>query len=141
MNQAQYDELLPFIGLGTIESIEPCGSRVTCDPPPADTDEDFLVKVKSDDKSVSEIVNNLIELGYQWEGGEHYQMAAETFMSWRRDKINLIVTRSPVFATRHRAATSVCKRLNLQNKADRIALFQAVLYGIDVDSIAAREKF
>lgn len=109
--------------------IEPCGSRVTCNPPPVDTDRDFLVVMPDDHEKISAIVSSLDAAGFRWEGSEHYQDAAGDFMSWRRDDVNLIVTRNAVFATRHRAATYVCTRLNLQNKPDRIAVFQAVLYG------------
>ncbi|MER9524013.1 hypothetical protein NKI96_10555 [Mesorhizobium sp. M0292] len=120
-----YDDLLAASCL-----VEPCGSRVTCNPAPTDTDEDYLVEMPSGrEDSVSRIVSLLAEAGFRWEGTEHYQMAANEFMSWRRDDINLIVTANSDFARRHRAATHVCKRLNLMVKDDRIALFQAVLYG------------
>lgn len=109
--------------------IEPCGSRVTCNPPPLNTDRDFLVVMPDDHEKISVIVSSLDAAGFSWEGSEHYQDAAGDFMSWRRDDVNLIVTRNAAFATRHRAATYVCTRLNLQNKPDRIAVFQAVLYG------------
>jgi hypothetical protein len=76
------------------------------------------------------VVNLLSGAGFQWEGNEHYQDASGDFMSWRSaEKVNLIVTASAAFAARHRVATALCKRLNLMDKADRIALFQAVLYG------------
>lgn len=108
--------------------IEPCGSRVTCDPPPLDTDRDYLVVVP-DDVNAFHLMTILKSHAFKWEGGEHYQAAAGGFMSWRRDDVNLIVTADQEFAARHRAATAVCKRLNLQNKSDRVAVFQAVLYG------------
>lgn len=114
---------------GEVVSIEPCGSRVTCRPAPLDTDEDFLVEIRRNEEAVSNVVSVLGGIGFRWEGGEHYQMAADTFMSFRRDNINLIVTANKLFADRHRTATWLCKRLNLLNKQDRIALFQAVLYG------------
>lgn len=110
-------------------SIEPCGSRVTCNPPPTNTDQDFLVLVKSDSQSVFLAVRALSSGGWLWEGSEHYQDAMGNFMSWRRGEINLIITSSPAFAARHRAATEVCKRLNLMDKGDRILVFRAVLYG------------
>lgn len=110
--------------------VEPCGSRVTCDPSPTDTDQDYLVQSKRDEASVAAVVDALSEHGFQWEGGEHYQMAMSSdFMSWRKGDVNFIVTSNPGFADRHRAATSVCKLLNLMDKKHRIALFQAVLYG------------
>ncbi|WP_292099510.1 hypothetical protein [Mesorhizobium sp.] len=111
-------------------TVEPCGSRVTCRPAPAYTDRDYLVEIYGHESAVSRIIDLLHSAGYRWEGSQHYQaVAASDFMSWRRDDINLIVTANPDFARRHRAATHVCKRLNLMVKADRIALFQAVLYG------------
>lgn len=121
--------------IGQIEffgcSVEPCGSRVTCRPAPTDTDQDYLVEiVDGGEKNVARIVNMLSSFGFKWEGNAHYQEAASNdFMSWRRDDINLIVTANGGFAARHRAATHVCTRLNLMSKPDRIALFQAVLYG------------
>lgn len=128
---------LPFeeqlANLGFI--VEPCGSRITCDPPPMDTDEDFLVYLFMSDapgKAMSTLMDILETNGYEWEGDtEHYQSVADNgFMSWRNaEGVNLIVTKSADFAQRHMAATSVCKRLNLMDKADRIAVFQAVLYG------------
>lgn len=111
--------------------VELCGSRVTCRPEPADTDWDYLVEiVHNSSQNVGSIVNILSGLGFDWEGNEHYQSAASEFMSWRSaENVNLIVTASPSFAEKHRVATGLCKRLNLQDKQDRIALFQAVLYG------------
>lgn len=112
-------------------TIEPCGSRVTCNPPPVGTDQDFLVVVPPREDVVSRVVGHLSTAGYHWEGSEHYQIVAgNDFMSWRKGDVNLIVTASPTFTKRHRAATHVCKRLNLLSKDDRVALFQAVLYGV-----------
>lgn len=114
-------------------TVEPCGSRVTCDPAPTDTDADYLVECKGQ-RMVSEAVDAMGRAGFSWEGGVHYQMAAEDgFMSWRHaggEDINLIVTADAAFAARHRIATDVCKMLNLQNKVDRIVLFQAILYRV-----------
>jgi hypothetical protein len=110
--------------------VEMCGSRVTCNPAPTGTDEDYLVEIEQvSSGSVAQVVQAISGAGFNWEGSEHYQNAANTFMSWRKGETNLIVTASSVFAERHRAATHVCTRLNLLNKPDRIALFQAVLYG------------
>lgn len=116
--------------------VELCGSRVTCKPAPSDTDEDYLVELpNSREDTVARIVSRLSEAGYRWEGShQHYQTAANEFMSWRLGTINLIITASADFARRHRAATHVCTRLNLMSKDDRIALFQAVLYG-NIDKV------
>ena len=125
------NELARFIASGAIVNLEPCGSRITCAPAPIDTDQDYLVELDYRQSSVSDVINELGKLGYRWEGSEHYQDAAGNFMSWRRDDVNLIVTANPAFAARHRTATRLCTRLNLLDKGDRIALFQAVLYGND----------
>lgn len=114
-----------------------CGSRVTCQPPPTNTDTDYLVEIIDKPRqmqAITDVVEALCSFGFDWEGSEHYQCAASTFMSWRRGKINLIVTADGVFAEKHRLATRLCTRLNLMNKQDRIALFQAVLYGADYDA-------
>jgi len=113
---------------------EPCGSRVTCDPAPSDTDADFLVFVKSGrEAEVAKLVSELSAAGFGWEGSEHYQeAAAHGFMSWRKDHRNYIVSANPHFVQRHRLATALCRRFNLLNKEDRIALFKAVLYGESV---------
>ena len=111
-------------------TIEPCGSRVTCNPAPLNTDADYLVVAPPlKMQIVSDLVCLLGEHKFTWEGSEHYQDAAASgFMSWRRDDVNLIVTADQQFAARHRAATALCKRLNLLSKPDRVAVFQAVLY-------------
>lgn len=112
--------------------VDRCGSRETCHPSPADTDEDFLVEIgaRSWSDAVAKVVHALCEAGFKWEGSEHYQdAAANGFMSWRRGTLNLIVTTNGNFANKHRVATALCKRLNLLSKQDRIAVFQAVLYG------------
>ena len=108
--------------------VTPCGSRVTCNPPPTDTDQDYLVAANGK-QSVAEAVNILSAHGFSWEGNEHYQDVAEsTFMSWRKGDVNFIVSANPDFVRRHHAATALCTRFNLLEKADRVALFQAVLY-------------
>jgi 4-hydroxyphenylpyruvate dioxygenase-like putative hemolysin len=122
-------------------TVEPCGSRVTCNPPPTDTDLDYLVVVAQHDEAISSIVSELSRLGFHWEGSVHYQTAAsDGFMSWRGGDVNFIVTASAEFARKHRAATALCTRLNLMNKQDRIALFQAVLYGNQWDGAGDAPK-
>lgn len=111
--------------------VDPCGSRVTCSPPPENTDEDYLVEhVAGDEAGVGKMVSELGHAGFTWEGGIHYQtVVGSGFMSWRKGSVNIIATCNKAFAAKHRVATALCKRLNLMHKPDRIALFQAVLYG------------
>lgn len=107
--------------------VEPCGSRITCDPAPTDTDADFLVEFPKRD--FEKVIDIIMENGFHPEGTEHYRDTIQNFQSWRLGTVNLLITDKPEWASKHRVATALCKRLNLLNKEDRIALFQAVLYG------------
>lgn len=108
------------------------GSRVTCFPAPMDTDCDWLVMLS---KEQVEAFENEMNVGGWALGGSDIPDAsnltpeADRFHSYTLREQNLIVTTSEVFHRRFLAATSVSKRLNLLIKDDRIALFQAVLYG------------
>lgn len=110
---------------------EPVGSRITCNPAPTDTDEDFLLLAKPGDFAL--LVGILMDEGWELGGSEipneYNSIEPESrFQSFTYGDKNLIITESNVFFRRFMAATSVCKRLNLMEKTDRIALFQAVLY-------------
>lgn len=109
--------------------ITPCGSRVTCNPPPTDTDTDYLVFIPSNaDMSRADAYFNTS--GWKWEGDcEHYQIVANNFMSYRKGDVNFIVSKNPDFIKRHKVATYVCTTLNVMNKFHRVVIFQAVLYG------------
>lgn len=109
-------------------AVSMCGSRITCDPPPTDTDEDWLVFVRGD-KDLSHLVDFLHSQEWEWEGSEHYQSVAGNFMSWRKGDANLIVTKNEGFWKLHRIATEVCKHHNVMEKTRRIRIFQAILYG------------
>ncbi len=128
------------------------GSRVTCNPAPTDTDQDILVLVPSHtftelqglrDEQFNAELYRLISLV---DGAKADAMTARSrasdvgntktaetspFVSFRDGELNYIVTKSAEFYRRFWAATTVAKRLNLLDKADRVALFQAVLYGND----------
>lgn len=107
------------------------GSRVTCSPPPENTDQDWLVLV--DEKEVGPFFAHLLRASWVVGGSlipnEFNQLPENArFNSFTLGVDNLIVTASKEFHDRFLAASSVAKRLNLLDKADRIALFQAVLY-------------
>lgn len=128
-------------------SAEPCGSRVTCSPPPLDTDRDWLVaRVGATEGDVSRLIGEGLcgEMGFSLGGGEHYQQQARTdFASLRRGDLNLIVMCDPDLIARHRLATQVCRELNLMDKGQRIVVFRALLYGQSPDSpevISALER-
>lgn len=115
---------------GLWERIEHVGSRVTCDPMPLETDDDYIVLALPGCRDQLEsALLNWIPGGSEILDEVNSVPPDGRFRSYRLGEINLIVTESPVFFQRFMAATSVAKRLNLLDKRDRIALFQAVLYG------------
>lgn len=104
------------------------GSTYTCNPPPKDTDIDYLIFCTSEYVHY-DIFHSLISEDYVLECGEHYQDAGDnTFYSLRKGNVNYIVTKNKEFANKHILATEVCKKLNLMDKKDRILLFKAILY-------------
>jgi hypothetical protein len=126
--------------------VTPCGSRVTCDPAPMDTDEDWLVQLPDDisdpeGATRTEVLRGLHDRGFRLEGNEDYlDEEGMEFQSWRREEVNLIVTYSQKFVTLHELATNVCQRLNLMSKADRIMLFEAILYQTDARTSERRNR-
>lgn len=119
------------------KSITAVGSRVTCAPPPMDTDQDWLVLV--DEKDFDQFAAFLSDHLWQVGGSlipndENYLPAEVRFNSFTLGDANLIVTASKTFHDRFLAASSIAKRFNLLVKADRIALFQAVLYAKSCDA-------
>ena len=113
--------------------IVPVGSRVTCNPPPMDTDEDYLVLVK--DKGLA--IDGLKALGFEYSAdpkkvAEYEEMnksAQWSFTSLWFGDVNYIVTDSEFFFERFLTATHVCKALNLLRKEDRVMVFEAVRGG------------
>lgn len=109
----------------------PVGSKVTCNPPPADGDVDYLM-LASDGQYIN-LADGLRRLGFTTGSSsiyaDQYPDAPQYFQSWRRGEENVLTTSDPDFYRRFVAGTDVARRLNLQSKEDRIALFQAVLYG------------
>lgn len=103
------------------------GSRVTCNPPPTDTDDDRLCLV--DD--VVQFVEAAQAEGFTQGGSGHVVDEPLSFVSLKRDsdRMNLIVTTCATFYDAFVLATGLARRFNLMDKSDRIALFQAVIYG------------
>lgn len=111
----------------------PVGSRVTCNPPPTDTDEDFLVLVAVEDWN--DLCGCLDYEGFEMEGSYAPEVGVtpdEGFLSFRKGTVNFILTTSEEFFNLFMAATMEAKRLNLMLKEERVALFQKMLYGVDV---------
>lgn len=131
--QAGPDDVLKALGK-TLLNMQPVGSRVTCSPPPSDTDEDWLALVSGDPKDA------LIQAGFTQDGSPECYTGNDAggFRSWRRGDINIVTTESVEFFDLFMTATYLAKRFNLLIKNDRIALFQAVLYGVRTPNLEAR---
>lgn len=119
------DELAPLA-----TCFQAVGSRVTCNPPPVDTDRDWLVLVEeTKQEQFFKIANRTFKAdGSFIPPNENTNDPDSVFLSLKHGEDNLIVTSSLKFYLRFLAASSVAKRLNLMDKNDRIALFRAVLY-------------
>lgn len=124
---------LNFVVRGMFKRVEPVGSRVTCKPAPVNTDEDWLCLLPADAESGANFDAALVGMGWRLGGSQptdaEVMPPSARFWSYTHGEVNIIVTRSEEFYKRFMAATSVSTRLNLLEKDDRIALFQAVLYG------------
>ena len=112
----------PF--LDKVVKMEYVGSRITCNPPPTDTDEDVLLL--TDDLSM--LIADCIEVGFTRDGDTRMSYP-EGFVSLRNGTMNFIVTDNEEFFDKFMLATFVCKSLNVLEKQHRITVFQAILYG------------
>ena len=120
----------PF--LDKVVKMEYVGSRVTCVPAPTDTDEDVLLL--TDDLNM--LIADCIEVGFTRDGDTKASYPVG-FVSLRNGTMNFIVTDNEEFFKKFMLATHVCKSLNLKSKADRICVFQAILYGNEYVGIPA----
>jgi hypothetical protein len=93
-----------------------------------DTDRDVLCLVKDQ----KEFLDAATREGFVMAGSvpaDQLEFHQSPFTSLKRGEDNLIVTDAAWFASRFMVATRLAKRFNLRAKVDRVALFQAVLYG------------
>lgn len=121
-------ELLPSCIVFT--QMELVGSRVTCNPPPANTDLDILVFCSEDEFDNN--ISKLVEEEWNHCGGDTRSGGDES-ESFRKGEVNIIITCCQKEFDSFMLATRLAKRFNLLDKSDRIALFEAVMYGRDVD--------
>lgn len=112
------------------KSITPVGSSVTCDPPVLDTDRDFLVMAK--EGMVNELYAALVKSGWVTTSIDEYASTSDEkpFRSYRKGKANYIVTDCKEYHKKFMYATYLAKRFNLLHKADRVDLFNCILYGV-----------
>ena len=114
------------------------GSRVICDPPVMNTDDDYLLLIHP--VRQWEIRGDLANDGY-FGGGSlvaeglrplsikpdySERWNGSTYRSYKKGNINIILTCDPDYFENFRCSTLLAKKLNLRNKADRVALFEAI---------------
>lgn len=119
---------------GIVTCVQPVGSRITCSPPPTTTDEDWLMLTDSNPAGVLKSLDFVQDRGPRFYTGND----DGSFRSWRRGDLNIITTPDSMFYERFLTATHLAARFNLLDKQDRIALFQAVLYGVDARNLEQR---
>ena len=107
------------------KNIHQTGSSYICNPPVENTDIDFVIY--TDNK---ELLPWLIEQGFETNNGDYLLEIDGLFMSFRKDKLNLIITDTYDFYVKFVEATKLAKKLNLLEKEQRIALFQYILYDL-----------
>lgn len=76
--------------------MEPVGSRITCNPKPMDTDEDFILLFDSS-ISFEKIDFWIDDLYFESNQDDFYDKSAGEFMSYRKNEVNLIVTQDRRF--------------------------------------------
>ncbi len=128
-----------------VYAAEPIGSRVTCDPAPQDTDIDWLLLIRDptkDDASAADLLSQnaydvLKAAGFSQDGQPEFYTGTNRgeFRSWRLGDLNVVTTPDGEFYRRFITATHLAKRFNLLDKADRIALFQVVLYDVAIEML------
>ncbi len=127
-------DFLPAAIKGMWSRASSVGSLQTCNPPPEGADIDILLLARSAEE-LDKLLEACLSIGFIYD--DSYVVPMEklmedklSFQSLRRgqDNLNLIITASVEFFKRFEGATKLATRLNLQNKEDRIALFQAILY-------------
>ena len=118
------DAVVDFLESRYVDAWALTGSRVMCDPPPDNTDQDVVVLVSCDPIELQQV------LGVGWEMEGSCNNSTEFFSYRSADgEYNLITTSKQSFYDKFVAATSLARDRNLLDKKDRIALFRQILYG------------
>lgn len=105
------------------KKIEPVGSRIVCNPPPTDTDQDWLCLLH---KNINQSDFLGVLQGQGWQIGGSMPLGSD-WTSVRLGEDNLILTKSIIYFDGFMKATAICKEKNLLDKKDRIAVFDKIL--------------
>lgn len=120
------------------------GSRVICNPPPTDTDEDWVVQISHPHRR---IIFKQFLLADGWEEcvGEGYDECSELdtpaeeetgtemgFFAFRKGEYNIILIKNHYSFRLWATATALAKGFNLIDKQQRVRLFRTILYGEEV---------
>lgn len=130
------------------------GSRVICNPPPTDTDEDWVVQIGHPHRR---IIFKQFLLADGWEEcvGEGYTVNGEWaeldldseiphtpaeeetgtemgFFAFRKGEYNIILIKNHYSFRLWATATALAKGFNLTEKEQRVHLFRTILYGEEV---------
>lgn len=130
-------------GYGILLDHQLSGSRVICDPPVLDTDEDHLYLVSDLDHAGQwfgamgwdNCLADWIDKQERDPGSRDatgYAVELESgarFQAWRRGEVNVIITDDETLHLRSVAATLLATRLNLRAKEERIKLFRCIKFG------------
>lgn len=108
---------------------EKVGSRVTSSVFDPDADHDYLVY----EEDFMWLDDLLKREGYTT-SKTWYQPTENLFTSYRNGDINILVTPNAEFFRKFMLATRLATKFDLTDKQDRIALFQAILYGKEYTS-------
>jgi hypothetical protein len=110
----------------TVLAHHPTGSHYICNPPVMNTDRDMIFLV--DNKTVAGL--ELLTEGWTTD----WKVYSKTdFVSYKKSVdgtiLNVLLTEDKNYYDRFVLATNIAKRLNVLKKDDRIALFDAIVYG------------
>jgi len=117
-------------------AVVPVGSRITCNPPPTDTDQDLLVLIE--EQMYSFVMNYLEKKGWEHEGDDKYTEG--DFESFRKTigdtEYNIILAYSERWFNLFLDATLLCKKENALKKERRIAIFKEIYSSVAKPSLA-----
>lgn len=117
----------------------PVGSRRTCNPPPTDTDDDYLVLCND----AKQAVRSLKALGFEPSENiaEYLALNDCSFTSLRFGELNFIVTDNLKWFDKFLTASYFAKKYNVTDKTDRIELFDGIMRGCSKSSDYAPDWF